>query len=210
MTATPDRPIRLHRHPLSGHSHRVQLFASLAGIAHELVEVDLAKGAHKQPDFLRLNPLGQVPVIEDGETVLSDSNAILVYLARRYAPDWIPADALGEAQVQRFLSLAANEVANGPAAARLVTVFGAKLDAEAAKAKAQRLYGMIEAHLAGRDWLVGTRPSIADVALYSYTAHAPEGGVDLAPYPRLRSWLSRVEALPGFVPMQRTAVGLAA
>jgi glutathione S-transferase len=206
----PHRPIRLHRHSLSGHSHRVQLFASLAGIAHELVEVDLAKGAHKQPDFLKLNPFGQVPVIEDGEVILADSNAILVYLAKKYAPDWMPSDPLGEAQVQRFLSLAANEVANGPAAARLVTVFGAKLDAEAAKAKAQRLYGVIEAHLDGRDWLVGTKPSIADVALYSYTAHAPEGGVDLAPYPRLREWLARVEALPGFVPMQRTAVGLAA
>ena len=81
--------IRIHRHPLSGHSHRVELFASLAGIAHDLIDVDLAAGAHKQADFLALNPFGQVPVIQDGDITLSDSNAILVYLARRYAPDWL-------------------------------------------------------------------------------------------------------------------------
>ena len=84
------KPIRIHGFPLSGHSHRVQLFASLTGIPHENVLVDLAAGEHKTPEFLALNPAGQVPVLEDGEVVLSDSNAILVYLARRYAPDFLP------------------------------------------------------------------------------------------------------------------------
>ncbi|MCL4162893.1 UNVERIFIED_CONTAM: hypothetical protein GTU68_060286, partial [Idotea baltica] len=126
--------IRIHSFPLSGHCHRVQLFAGLTGIGHELVPVDLAAGEHKRDPFLALNPAGKVPVIEDGDVVIADSTAILVYLARKYAPDWLPADAVGEARVQRFLSLAANEIANGPAAARLVTVFGAELDAERAKA----------------------------------------------------------------------------
>ncbi len=203
-------PIRLHRFAKSGHSHRVELFASLAGIPFEPVDVDLAAGAHKRAPFLALNPAGQVPVIEDGAVVLADSNAILVYLARAYAPDWFPAGALAEAEAQRFLSLAAGEIANGPAAARLVTVFGARLDAGRAQQIAAVAFGRLEAHLDGRDWLVAGRPTIADVAIYSYTAHAPEGGVSLDPYPRLRGLLARIEALPRFVPMPKTAAGLVA
>jgi len=91
--------IRIHRHALSGHSHRVQLLASLAGISHELVNVDLLAGEHKEEPFLTLNPAGQVPVIEDGDTIISDSNAILVYLARKYASDWLPQDQVLEAEV---------------------------------------------------------------------------------------------------------------
>ncbi|MEO9526270.1 glutathione S-transferase [Roseibium sp.] len=202
--------IRIHSFPLSGHCHRVQLFAGLTGIGHELVPVDLAAGEHKRDPFLALNPAGKVPVIEDGDVVIADSTAILVYLARKYAPDWLPADAVGEARVQRFLSLAANEIANGPAAARLVMVFGAELDAERAKATATYAFDLLEGHLTGRTWLVGDRATIADVAIYSYTAHAPEGNVSLEPYPQVRAFLKRVEDLPGFVAMPSTPVGLAA
>jgi len=123
--------MKIHHHPLSGHAHRVVLFASLLGLAAELVEVDLAAGAHKQPAFLALNPFGQVPVLEDGEVVIADSNAILVYLAKRAGrSDWLPEDAQGAAAVQRWLSVAAGELAYGPAAARLVTVFGAAFNAD--------------------------------------------------------------------------------
>ncbi len=204
------KAIRIHSFPLSGHCHRVELFAKLAGIDHETVFVDLAAGEHKQAPFLKLNPAGKVPVIEDDGAVIADSNAILVYLARKYAPDWLPADPLAEAGVQRFLSLAAGEIANGPAAARLVTVFGAELDAERAKQTAKSAFDLLEGHLEGRDWLVGGKPSIADVAIYTYTAHAPEGNVSLEPYPNIVAFLKRVEGLPGFAPMQATKLGLAA
>jgi glutathione S-transferase len=204
--------IRLHRHPLSGHSHRVELMLSLLGLPLERVEVDLAKGAHKAPEFLAKNPFGQVPVIEDGELVLADSNAILVYLATRYDASgrWLPRDPVGAARVQRWLSVAAGQLAYGPAAARLVTVFGAKLDHARAKAIAAQLYPVLERQLATQRFLAGDAPTIADVALYSYTAHAPEGGVPLDPYPEVRAWLARIEALPGFVPMQRSRVPAAA
>lgn len=202
--------IRIHRHALSGHSHRVELFASLAGIAHELVDVDLAAGEHRQEPFLSLNPFGKVPVVQDGDTVVTDSNAILVYLARKYAPSWVPQDPKGEAEVQKFLSLAAGEIAYGPAAARLVTVFGAGLDADNAKSIAATVFDKLEAHLKDRTYLVGNNPTIADVAIYSYTAHAPEGNVSLDAYPNIRRFLSNVEQLDGFVPMQGTPVGLAA
>ena len=122
--------IKLYRHPLSGHSHRVQLLLSLLGLDADLVEVDLAAGEHKQPGFLARNPLGQVPVLEDDDHSIADSNAILVYLAREYDTDnrWLPTDPLAAAEVQRFLSIAAGQKAHGPAAARLVNVFGATLD----------------------------------------------------------------------------------
>lgn len=202
--------IRIHNFPLSGHCHRVELFARLTGINHELVFVDLAAGEHKKEPFLSLNPAGKVPVIEDGSVVVADSNAILVYLARKYAPDWLPKDVVEEAEVQRFLSMAANEIANGPAAARLVTVFGAPLDADRAKTIAAYVFGILEAHLKDRTWLVGNKPTIADVAIYTYTAHAPEGNVSLEPYPNIRAFLKRVEALPGFAAMPATKAGLAA
>ncbi len=202
--------IRIHRHALSGHSHRVELLANLAGINHELIDVDLMSGEHKKDPFLKLNPSGQVPVVEDGETIVTDSNAILVYLARKYAPDWLPGDLILEAEVQKFLSLAAGEIANGPAAARLITVFGSPLSPDRAMTVAKTAFDRLEQHLEGRQWLVGDCPSIADVAIYSYTAHAPEGNVSLELYPNIRGLLARIEELPGFVGMQETKVGLAA
>ncbi|MEO9865431.1 MAG: glutathione S-transferase [Yoonia sp.] len=202
--------VRIHYFAKSGHAHRALVFARLAGIAHETIPVDLGAGAHKSPEFLTMNPNGQVPVLEDGDVIVSDSNAILVYLARTYAPDWIPGTAIGEANVQRWLTLAAGEIAFGTCAARLITVFGAPLEPEFAAAVAAKAMQKLEQGLVGRDWLVGDRPTIADVATYSYTAHAPEGNVSLAPYPNVRSWLARFEALPGFEAMPTTAVGLLA
>mgnify|MGYP005991160509 FL=1 len=202
--------VRIHHFAKSGHAHRALVFAKLAGIAHEAVPVDLGAGAHKSPEFLAMNPNGQVPVLEDGDVIVSDSNAILVYLARTYAPDWIPSTAIGEANVQRWLTLAAGEIAFGTCAARLITVFGAPLEPEFAAAVAAKAMQKLEQGLVGRDWLVGDRPTIADVATYSYTAHAPEGNVSLDPYPNVRSWLARFEALPGFEAMPTTAVGLLA
>lgn len=202
--------LRIHGFPLSGHSHRVLLLANLAGIDHESVVVDLPRGEHKQEAFLAMNPAGQVPVLQDGEQTISDSNAILVYLARKYAPDFLPTNPVEEAEVQKFLTLAAGEIAFGPAAARLITVFNAPLDAATCQAIAGKVFAKLDAHLEGRDFLVGNKPSIADVAIYSYTAHAPEGGISLEPYPNLRRNLQNIERLPGFEPMPATPVGLAA
>jgi glutathione S-transferase len=199
-------PIRLYRHPLSGHSHRVELFLSLLELPKELIDVDLSRP--RDPEFLAKNPFGQVPVIEDGEVTIADSNAILVYLASRYDAErrYLPADPLGLAQVQRWLSVAAGQLAAGPAAARLVKVFGAPLDHERARGIADKLFGVLERALSARKYLVGSSASIADIALYTYAAHAPEGGVSLDPYPNLGAWLARVESLPGFVPMRRSPV----
>jgi len=204
--------ITLHGFPLSGHSHRVQLALSLMGLPHQVVQVDLKNGAHKSPHFLELNPFGQVPVLDDDGTTLFDSNAILVYLATKYDADrrWLPRDPKGQADVQAWLSVAAGLIAFGPAAARLITVFGAKYNADEVVARAHGLLKVMDAQLATRGFLVGNAPTLADIAGYSYVAAAPEGNVDLSAYPNVRAWLARVEALPGFVPFPKTPVGLAA
>lgn len=204
--------IKLYRHALSGHSHRVQLFLSILGLDADIVDIDLGSGEHKQPEFLQKNSFGQVPVLEDDEVTLSDSNSILAYLAIKYdaARQWLPEEAVAASEVQRFLSVAAGKVAFGPAAARLVNVFGAGLDHETAINTAHALFSKLDGHLQSHQWLATDKPTIADIANYAYIAHAPEGDVSLENYANIRAWLQRIEELPGFVPMQSTAVGLAA
>ncbi|WP_206950820.1 glutathione S-transferase family protein [Trinickia acidisoli] len=209
--ARPQRPIRLHAARLSGHAHRAKLFLSLLDLPFETIEVDLRAREQKTPAFLAMNPFGQVPVIEDGDTVLFDSNAILVYLAKRYGnPSWLPEDPLGAAHVTQWLSIAAGQIAHGPCAARLVKLFGDTLDHDVAVRTAVKLFDVIEPEFGKRPFAVGVHPTIADVAAYTYIAHAPEGGIALAPYPNIRAWLARVEALPGFVAMPAFEVAPAA
>ena len=198
--------IRLHGLPLSGHTHKVEVFLRLLGRPFDYVE---APAPARQTDaFARLNPLRQIPVLEDGDLVLADSNAILVYLAKRYDPagPWLPDDPAGAARVERWLSISAGEVKYGPANARAVHMFGLKTDLADAHAVAARLLGLMDATLAAQDWLAGPSPTLADVACYPYVATAPEGGVDLEPYPAVRAWIARFEALPGVKPMLRSPV----
>ncbi|MCE8014199.1 glutathione S-transferase family protein [Billgrantia desiderata] len=204
--------MKLYHFPLSGHAHRAALFLSLAGVEHELIEVDLAAGAHKQPEFLALNAFGEVPVLDDDGTVIADSLAILVYVARKIGPShWLPTEPADEARVQRWLSVAAGKIAYGACAARLITVFGAPFRAGEVIERAHATLAVMEQTLEGQHWIAGTaQPTIADVALYSYVERAPEGNVDLSGYPSVRAWLRQIESLPGFVPFQRTRAGLEA
>lgn len=203
--------ITLYTFPLSGHAHRAELMLALLGKSAELIHVDLSKGEQKTADFIAMNPFGQVPVLVDNGVVIADSNAILVYLARTYGGEaWLPSDAVGMAEVQRWLSVAAGLIAFGPAAARMVTVFGAPFDANEVIARAHRVLAVMDGELAKRAFLVGAHVTIADVAAYSYVAHAPEGNVSLADYPSVRAWIGRIQALPGFVGMPPTAAGLLA
>jgi glutathione S-transferase len=203
--------MKLHHFPLSGHAHRAVLFLSLLGVKADLVEVDIPNGGHKTPEYLALNPFGQVPVLEDEQIVVNDSNAILVYVAAKLGrKDWLPDDLPSVAKIQKWLSVAAGEIAYGPCAARLITVFGADFRADEVIARAHRIFGLIEAELQASRFIINDRPTVADVALYSYIVNAPEGNVDLQPYTEVRHWLARMEALPGFVPFVRTAAGLRA
>ena len=145
---------------MSGHAHRVTLLLSLLGLPYRRVDVDLRGGEHKQQPFLALNAFGQVPVLEDEGAVIADSNAILVYLAKRYQGQarWLPEDALGAAAVQRWLSVAAGQLASGPNAARLATLFGVPDPGGAAQARTHALLAVMDAELGRRDWLAGKPP----------------------------------------------------
>jgi len=194
--------MKLYDLALSGNCYKVRLFAALAGIPLEIVAVDFLAGEHKRAPLIELNPWGELPVLVDGEVVLRDSQAILVYLARRYADDaWLPAEPAAMAAVVQWLSTAANEVQNGPCAARLVDKFGYAIDKADTLRRAARILPLIDARLADHDWLALDRPTIADCAVLPYVALAPEGGVSLSDFPHIRAWIARVKALPGFVPM---------
>ncbi len=159
----------------------------------QLIDVDLPAGEQKTKAFLERNSFGQVPVIDDAGTVIADSNAILVYLATKYADEsWYPRAPKALAEVQKWLSVAA------------------ALDHERAKSIAYALFDIVEGHFATPDFLLGDDPTIADIAAYAYIAHVPEGDVSLDLYPQIRTWLRRIEALPGFVPMEATKVAQAA
>lgn len=196
---TPD--ITLFGIKVSGHVHRVVLLLEILELPYKYIETTSQSRA--TPDFLALSPFGQVPVLHDGDTVVIDSNAILVYLVRRYAPEsqWLPHDAVGAAKVQRWLSIAAGELRYGPALARVITRFKNAEDPEPARELSTKLFVIMDQHLADQTFLAGERPTIADLACWSYTAHAPEGGVTLDKFPHLRAWIKRVAALPKFLPM---------
>jgi glutathione S-transferase len=203
--------MKLYFHPISGHAHRARLFLSLINTDVDVIEVDLTKGAHKSPEYLAMDRFGQVPVLDDNGTIVGDSNAILVYAAKKFGrTDWLPEDAIGAAKVQRWLSVAAGHIAFGPAAARLINIFNAGFNPQEVIARAHSILAIIDAELNASDWIAADHPTIADVALYSYIARAPEGNVDLSAYGSVNAWLKRVEALPGFVEFGKTPVGLSA
>lgn len=193
--------ITLHGTEYSGHAHRVVLFLRMLEIPFRFVAAPAE--VRGSAEFLKLNPLGQIPVLQDGPILLADSNAILVYLAKRYAPGspWLPEEPVAAARVQRWLSIAAGELAHGPALARRIAQWREPGDRQRAMAIAGRLFRFTDAHLAHTPYLAAEHPTLADLACYSYTAHAPEGGVSLQPYPAVRGWLTRIEALPRFRPM---------
>ncbi|MDQ2151384.1 glutathione S-transferase [Alcaligenaceae bacterium A4P071] len=185
----------------SGNCYKVRLFASLANIDLDIVPVDFMNGAHKKPPLSDLNPLGELPILEDKKIVVRDSQAILVYLAGAYGGlAWWPAHPQGQAEIVQWLSFAANEVQHSVNVARLVQKFGYALDKEAALEKSPGVLSVLDQHLASNEWLAIGRPTIADCAVYPYVALAPEGSVDLAPYTHIARWMKRIEALPGYLP----------
>ena len=196
--------ITLYGLKVSGHAHRVEMLLNILDLPYRYQET--MPRAPNNAELLALNPLGQIPVLTDGDLVLADSNAILVYLARCYDSSgrWYPDGAPEQARIQRWLSIAAGEIRFGPALARAIALFGVKADMNTARALADKVLGFMNQHLAQTLYLTGAEPTLADIACYAYVAHAPEGGVSLQPHPHVRAWLDRVEALPRFKGMPRS------
>lgn len=201
--------MKLYDSMYSGHAHRVRLMCGLLKLDLDLEPVDMKSQAHKSPEYLALNPFGQVPVFQDADVVLRDSVAIILYLAENYDDDrsFLPLDPIARAHVYEWLATAAGPLYLGPSRARVIRAFGRPGDHEQAVATSHQLLGVMNAQLETRPWLVGDGPTLADVACYSYVAVADEGGVDIAEYSNVRAWLARVEALEGFVPMPRLPKG---
>jgi glutathione S-transferase len=195
--------IKLYGHELSGNSYKARLLLELLRIEYEWVKVDLMTGEHKSPEYLALNPFGQVPLLIDGESKLADAQAILVYLARQYGGDrWLPLEALPLAQVVRWLSTTAGEIRQGPENARLHYLFGATaINIERAHQKAEHILTQLNQHLTTHTWLEFERPTIADIAVFPYVALARDGKIELDAYPNVLTWIDRVKHLPGYLPM---------
>lgn len=187
---------------VSGNCYKVRLLSSLLGIPLELKPVDFMAGAHKQSPLIELNPFGEVPILVDGDVVLRDSQAILIYIARKWGGEaWLPTDAASMARVAQWLFVAGNEIARGPNDARLHDKFGYKLDAMLARQKAARILTLMNTHLTSHTWLALERPTIADIACMPYIGIGHEGGVPLDAYPAVSAWIARIKALPGFISM---------
>lgn len=198
--------IKLYQFALSGNCHKVRMLLSFLNLPHEVINVSGAKGEHKSPGFLAMNPFGQVPVLVDGDVVLRDSQAILFYLAQKYGqtsgqPNWMPADPALGAEVTGWLSVASSEVSRGPGMLRMHHKFGRAIDVAATEKISADVLNVLNTHLANRDWLVGSQISIADLAVYAYVALAPEGKVDLQAHAHVVQWLRRIQALPAYVGM---------
>jgi len=201
--------IKLYEFPLSGHAHRVRLMLSLLNLEYDSIHVKLDQDEHKEEIFTKINPFQQVPVLIDNGVIIRDSVAIICYLASQYNTKWYPQDSKSIARIQEWLAIATKEIAAGPASARLVTVFGAKLDHQKVIKQSHSLLKIIDKHLHNRKWLAINEVSVADIAAYTYIAHAPEGGVSLISYSNITSWLARIEKLPGFIAMNKTPIELA-
>lgn len=195
--------IQLYGHELSGNVYKIRLLLSLLDIEYEFVRVDLLKGEHKSPEYLQLNPFGQVPLLIDGETILPDAQAILVYLARKYGDQsWLPTEPEALGRVVRWLSTTAGEIREGVEFARRFHLFGVKtINIDVAQQKSAFILEQINSHLADRQWLELGHPTIADIAAFPYIALAPDGKVSLDDYPHILAWIKRIKELPGFVGM---------
>ncbi len=194
--------MKLYDAPVSGNCHKIRMLLSMLRLEHEIVPISLSDNEQKTPAHLARNPRGTVPVLADGAAVIYDSQAILVYLARKYGgEDWLPTDPVGLATVTQWLTFAVNEIWNGPAIARACLRFNRDVDLARAQAAGRDALALMDGHLAKRDWLALDRPTIADIACYPYAALAGEGEISLAPYGALGAWFKRVEALPGYLGM---------
>ena len=194
--------MKLYDFELSGNAYRIRLMLALLGLDYQSVPLKLMQGEQREQAFLKLNPRGQVPTLDDDGTVVWDSLAILVYLARKHGGEkWLPLDAEGMAEVMQWLAVMENEVLYGLARARVIVKFKRPGNLEEAQLLGRKGLDVLEQRLAAHPWLALDRVTIADVGCFPYVALAPEGEIPLDNYPGVRKWIERIKSLPGFVGM---------
>ncbi len=195
--------LRVHSTMPSINGYKVRILLSMLDVPYELVDIDMYGGEHKREPFLSLNRFGQMPAMEDGDYTIADSHACLVYLARKHDPSnrWLPADAEGEAKVAEWLSKSANEVHQGPwmKRAKIRRPDAIKVPDEEIDARCDHVLGIMDGHLADREWLALDRPTIADVSCFSPISMLKISGYDTDKWANVTAWLDRFRALPAAI-----------
>jgi glutathione S-transferase len=197
---------RLYDYLPSGNGYKVRLVLRQLGLPYELVELDIKQGATRTPEFLAKNPNGRIPLLEiPGRGCLAESHAIIAYLAE--GSPFVPADPVDRARMWQWMCFEQYNLEPSIGTARFWIASLGKGEAELGEKLAEKrrnghaALAVLEQGLAGREFLVGDRYSLADIALYAYTHVAPEGGFSLDDYPAIRAWCARVAAQPGYVPI---------
>jgi glutathione S-transferase len=194
--------LKLYDMDRSGNCYKVRLLLAMLDLDCQRIAVDLLAGESLTASFKQLNPRGQVPVLVDGDKVIWDSMAIMVYLARQYGDaHWLPGDPLGVTRVMQWLAVSENELLYGLARARAKLLFDRPYDLAQCHRDAQSGLEAMERRLEAAPWLASEHPTISDIACYPYVSLAAEGDFSLEPYPAVRVWLKRVEGIDGWMPM---------
>ena len=195
----------LYNSQVSGNCYKVRLLFAHLGISYERQELSVVDRSNRSEVLGGLNPALRVPtlVLDDGRT-LAESGAILWYFGEgtRFVPD----DAYERAQVLQWMFFEQYDHEPAIAVARFWLTYSGRPEdfadrLEERTAAGHRALAAMEEHLRTHDYFVGSRMTLADIALYAYTHAAPEGGFDLAGYPAIRAWIDRIAAEPGHVPI---------
>ncbi|HEY7316246.1 MAG TPA: glutathione S-transferase family protein [Candidatus Binatia bacterium] len=195
--------MKLYNVAYSGNSYKVRLLLAQLGIPSEMIEVDILKGESRTPEFLKINPNGRTPVLDDNGFILAESNAILAYLARGtgFLPDdrkmfglifqWLFFEQYSH---EPYIATSRFWLQHKTDSPERSAILAAKRDGGWAALK------VMEDHLAKHDFFVGAY-TIADIALFAYTHVSHEGGFPLDDFPKIHAWIERVKSQPGFIPM---------
>jgi glutathione S-transferase len=173
------------------------------GVPYENVQTNFATGDTRKPDFLRINPNGHIPALRDGDTVLFESLAINLFLARKYDKGLWPKSVDDEGRAYQWSVWAMTELEEPVLTVLLHRMFFPEAQRDPAKAadgaeRAKKPIGVLESALAGRDHLLGSAFTVADLNVASVLSWAPMAGIDLSPFPKVQAWLGRTTARPAF------------
>ncbi len=202
-----DQKMKLYTHPLSGNAYKAELLLSHLGVEFEKVNVDIFKGEHQTGEFTKLNPNRKIPVLVDGDFVIWESNALLFYIARKFAPSpYLPEDPEAFGKMAQWVIFGKTTLDPPLALVRFWTKYlpSEKVDAKAVAQK--RVEGRVALEilnegLKNREFLADTY-TIADIACYPYVSLAHEGEIDISQYPEVSNWVKTVESQPGFTQMR--------
>ena len=199
--------LKLYDHPLSGNCYKVRLALSQLGVEYEKEYLDIFKGEQHSSGYQSVNPNRKIPVLVDGGFHMWESNAILLYIGRKYSPNWLYLEDLeGYGKMAQWLFFGKTSIDPNLAVARYFTKFLPSENRDEKRLNELRtqgnaVLGLLDSHLEANDYLAGIY-SMADIACYPYVNLAPEGGIDLSPYPSVMLWLGRIRSQPGYISME--------